>query len=70
MPNRFHITEARKEQTMTKACTAATHCRQLANELESGEAVGKIDWTKFMELIMQLLPLIIALFAEEKPTAE
>jgi len=67
--NRFHITEARKEQPMSKCLAAASQLHQLASELEKSDALGKIDWTKFMELIMQLLPLIIALFAEEKPTA-
>jgi len=68
--HRFWITEARKEQQMSKSLAASGILTQISIELAAKETVGKIDWTKFFQLIMELLPLIIALFAEENPTAK
>jgi len=38
---------------------------RLHTELAAGELVGKIDWAKVLELLMELLPLILAFFATE-----
>jgi len=55
---------------MSKSLAAAGQLHQLASVLETSDAIGKIDWARFLELIMELLPLILALFAEKEKTAK
>jgi hypothetical protein len=50
---------------MTHAATAAAQLRQIADEVQAGDAPGSIDWKKILDLFMQVLPLILALF--QKP---
>jgi len=48
----------------------ADSLRVAALEVETKGPVGKIDWQNFFAMMIQLLPIIIALFAnpdEEKP---
>jgi len=40
--------------------------RSIATEIETSEPVGKIDWAKLMELFIELLPVILALFQQDK----
>ena len=53
----------------------ATHCCDLCTEMckccEELETLGKIDWSRLLTLLMQLLPLILSFFAqkEEPPQA-
>lgn len=70
MSHPFFITEAQTEGKMSKSLAAAGQLHQLASVLETSDAIGKIDWARFLELIMELLPLILALFAEKEKTAK
>jgi len=40
--------------------------RSIATEVETSEPVGKIDWAKLLQLFVELLPVILALFQQEK----
>lgn len=51
---------------------AAATFRTIADDIERRGPLGKIDWTVFFAMLIELLPIIIALFAkpdEEKPAA-
>lgn len=37
----------------------------ITDELDKLEQVGKVDWGKILELIMQLLPIIFTLFTQK-----
>jgi len=51
------------------ATAAGLALRTAAAEVDKFASVGKIDWIKLIELLMQFLPLILAFFQpeEEKP---
>lgn len=43
---------------------------RLHTEMCAGETIGKIDWAKVLELLIELLPLILAFFADEAKNAK
>lgn len=51
---------------MRDAHKIATHLHQLADEIENQIELDTINWPNIMNLIMQLLPLIMAFFAAPK----
>jgi len=55
---------------MPDRLAVAAQIDQIADELRKSETVGKIDWSNFLQLIMELLPLIMALLAKDKPSIE
>ncbi len=55
---------------MSKPEKIAGKLRDIATEVEAQEVLGKVDWSKILSLVTQLLPLILAFFATEKPEEE
>ena len=49
----------------TNSAELANLANRIGTELSAGETVGKIDWAKVLELLIELLPLILAFFADQ-----
>ena len=39
----------------------------LGEEIKTTPLVKKIDWTRIIDMVIQMLPIILAFFQEEKP---
>jgi hypothetical protein len=63
---RFFITPAPTGGNVMDRSTLAVQLRQSATEVIGEEAAGKIDWAKWLNLLMQILPLILPLFAKKE----
>jgi hypothetical protein len=50
-----------------QAKTAGKLLRGMAAEIETAPPVGKIDWSKIIDLVIQLLPIILAFFQQPEP---
>jgi len=55
---------------MSNAQKAVSQIHALAADVQQGSERGAIDWMKILNLLIQILPIIAAIFAEEQTTTK